>query len=124
MPFIERKVNQSLVESEMENTNDVPALRNRDKWYQKVTVEPTLFLYMFAFMVTAVVENVFFVYKACTVNHGHPHDVCINIENYKDIKKEVQSSTADFFQYNSISGHVIPIILALFLGAFSDKRGR
>lgn len=108
----------------MENTNELPALRSRDKWHQKVSVEPTLFLYMFAFMVTAVVENVYFVYKACTVNHGYSHDICINIENFTDIKKEVQLSTANFLQWNSISGHVIPIILALFIGAFSDKRGR
>lgn len=94
------------------------------KWYQKISVEPTLFLYMFAFMTTSVVENVFFVYKACTVNHKLSHNVCINIADYNETKKEVQASTADFFQYNSIAGHVIPIILALFLGAFSDKRGR
>lgn len=75
-------------------------------------------------MVTAVVENVFFVYKACTVNHGYSHEICMHIENHTDIKKEVQVTTANFFQYNSIAGHVIPIILALFLGAFSDKRGR
>ena len=109
----------------MEKTEDdeVP-FRNREKWHQKVSVEPTLFLYMMAFMTTAVVENVFFVYKACTVNHGHPHNVCIHIQDYKDIKKEVQVTTANFLQFNSIAGHVIPIILALFMGAFSDKRGR
>lgn len=108
----------------MEKVDDVIVVRSREKRYQKISVEPTLFLYMFAFMTTSVVENVFFVYKACTVNHNHPHNVCINIENFTDIKKEVQVSTADFFMYNSVAGHVIPIILALFMGAFSDKRGR
>lgn len=109
----------------MEKVDEVSEdIRVREKWYQKISVEPTLFLYMMAFMTTSVVENVFFVYKACTVNHGHPHNVCINIENYNETKKEVQVTTANFFQYNSIAGHVIPIVLALFLGAFSDKRGR
>lgn len=110
----------------MEKANDDLSddVIKREKWYQKISVEPTLFLYMFAFMTTSVVENVFYVYKACTVNHGYSHDICIDIGNYSDIKKEVQASTADFFQYNSIAGHVIPIILALFLGAFSDRRGR
>lgn len=109
----------------MEKVDEVPVdVRVREKWYQKISVEPTLFLYMMAFMTTSVVENVFFVYKACTVNHGHPHEVCMNINNYNETKKEVQVTTANFFQYNSIAGHVIPIILALFLGAFSDKRGR
>lgn len=109
----------------MEKVDNVPAdVRNRTKWYQKISVEPTLFFYMLAFMTTSVVESVFYVYKACTVNHGHPHEICINIANYSDIKKEVQVTTSNFFQYNSIAGHVIPIILALFLGAFSDRRGR
>lgn len=108
----------------MEKVDEASAARYREKWYQKISVEPSLFLYMMAFMITSVVENVFFVYKACTVNHGHPHNICINIENYNETKKEVQVTTANFFQYNSIAGHVIPIILALFLGAFSDKRGR
>ncbi|CRK99795.1 CLUMA_CG013103, isoform A [Clunio marinus] len=113
------------METEMEKVDEVSEdLQIREKWYQKISVEPSLFLYMMAFMVTSVVENVFFVYKACTVNHGHPHNICINIENYNETKKEVQVTTADFFQWNSIAGHVIPIILALFLGAFSDKRGR
>lgn len=98
--------------------------RSREPWYRKISVEPSLSLYMMAFMITAVVENVFFVYKACTVNHGYSHNVCMHIADYDDIKKEVQVTTANFFQYNSIAGHVIPIVLALFLGAFSDKRGR
>lgn len=103
---------------------EAPVLRTPERWYKMVTVEPTLFLYMMAFMITSVVENVFFVYKACTVNHGYSHEICIDIQDHEDIKKEVQKTTSNFLQYNSIAGHVIPILLALFIGAFSDKRGR
>lgn len=77
-----------------------------------------------AFMLTSVVEQVFFLYKACTVNHGYSHDVCINIENYQDIKKEVQITTSTFHMWNNIAMYVVPIVLALFLGAWSDRRGR
>lgn len=108
----------------VEESETAVVVQGREQWYRKITVEPTLFLYMFAFMTTSVVENVFFNYKACTVNHGFNHSICINLEKYNETKKVVQLSTADFFQYNSIAGHVIPIVLALFLGAFSDKRGR
>ena len=94
------------------------------RWYQQITVEPTMFLYMMAFMVTAVAENVYFNYKSCVANHGLPHEICIKIEEYEDIKKEVQKTTTKFLQNNSIAGHVIPIILALFMGSFSDRRGR
>ena len=83
-----------------------------------------MFLYMFAFMLTTVVEQVFFVFKACTVNHGYPEDICYNIQNYEDIKKEVQVTVSNFHQYNNIASYAVPIILAFFIGAWSDRRGR
>ncbi|XP_065088593.1 proton-coupled folate transporter [Ochlerotatus camptorhynchus] len=95
-----------------------------ERWYHKITVEPSMFLYMMAFILTSVVEQVFFLYKACTVNHGYSHDVCINIENYQDIKKEVQITTSTFHMWNNIAMYLVPIVLALFLGAWSDRRGR
>jgi MFS transporter, PCFT/HCP family, solute carrier family 46, member 3 len=98
--------------------------QKNETFFQKISVEVSLFLYMMAFMITTVVENAFFVYKSCTVNHNFTHEICINIQNFTDINKEVQMTTATFLQYNSIAGHVIPIILAFFMGSFSDKRGR
>lgn len=112
------------IENCEENGEEIPRSRSFGDFISKISVEVTLFLYMMAFMITSVVENAFFVYKSCLVNHQHSHDICINIQNYKDINKEVQKTTSDFLQYNSIAGHVIPIVLALFMGSFSDKRGR
>ncbi|XP_035794014.1 proton-coupled folate transporter-like [Anopheles albimanus] len=96
----------------------------RVPWYRKISVEPTMFLYMMAFMLTSVVEQAFFLYKACTVDHGYSHDICLNIEQYQDIKKEVQVTTSTFHQWNNIAMYVVPIFLAMFLGAWSDRRGR
>ncbi|XP_055642314.1 proton-coupled folate transporter [Toxorhynchites rutilus septentrionalis] len=98
--------------------------RTERRWFQKITVEPSMFLYMMAFMLTSVVEQGFFLYKACTVNHGYSHDVCINIENHSNIKKEVQVTTSTFHMWNSIAMYAVPTVLALFLGAWSDRRGR
>lgn len=83
-----------------------------------------MFLYMMAFMLTSVVEQSFSVYKACTVNHNYSSEICLEIENYKEIKQEVQVTVSNFLQWNNIAGHIIPIILAFFLGSFSDRRGR
>ncbi|TMW43321.1 hypothetical protein DOY81_011599, partial [Sarcophaga bullata] len=41
-----------------------------------------------------------------------------------EYKKLVQVTTARFYQWEAIAAHVFPIILALFLGAFSDRYGR
>lgn len=83
-------------------------------------------LYMMAFMTTSVVEQAFFVNKACRVNHGLNTTICDNLtaDEYKDLNKEVQVTVSNFHLYNDIAGHVVPIILALFMGAWSDKRGR
>lgn len=48
-----------------------------------ITVEPTMFLYMMAFMLTTVIEEALFVYKACTVNHGFNKTICDDISNKK-----------------------------------------
>ncbi|XP_050298296.1 proton-coupled folate transporter isoform X2 [Anthonomus grandis grandis] len=96
------------------------------KWLSYITVEPTMVLYMMAFMITSVVEQSFFVYKACTVNHGYNDTICKNINNktYENITKEVQITVSTFHQWNDIAGHVGQILLAFFMGAWSDRRGR
>ncbi|XP_065159331.1 probable peptidoglycan muropeptide transporter SLC46 [Atheta coriaria] len=96
------------------------------KLFSLITVEPTMILYMMAFMTTSVVEQALFVDKACRVNHNYTKEICDDIANpkYKDINKEVQVTVSEFHQWNDIAGHVIPIILAFFVGAWSDKRGR
>ncbi|XP_065358977.1 probable peptidoglycan muropeptide transporter SLC46 [Calliphora vicina] len=95
-------------------------------WYRKISVEPTMFLYMFAFMNTSVVEHDFYLQKACRVNNNFTDDICEHIKDSEnaEYKKLVQITTARFYQWESIAAHVFPIILALFLGSFSDRRGR
>lgn len=83
-----------------------------------------MFLYMMAFMVTSVIEQAFYVHKACTVDHNYPAEVCDNLELHQDIKKQVQITVSNFHQWNNVLGHIFPIILALFLGSWSDRRGR
>lgn len=66
---------------------------------KNITVEPTMVLYMMAFMITSVIEQAFFVYKACTVNHGYNETVCRNIneKQYENITKEVQVSKIVYY---------------------------
>lgn len=59
-------------------------------WFRYVTVEPTMFLYMFAFQLTTVIEQDLFVKKACLANHNFTKEICDNLKNYTDISKEVQ----------------------------------
>lgn len=103
-----------------------------------------MFLYMLAFMLTSVVEQALYIEKACIANHGYSKEICDNLDLNDTIKKEVQVrlynidktlvnnaycyhvqvTVSNFHQWNNIASHVVPMILALFLGAWSDKRGR
>ncbi|EFN75365.1 uncharacterized protein LOC105191424 isoform X2 [Harpegnathos saltator] len=93
-------------------------------WLQKISVEPTMWLYMMAFMFTSVVEQAFFVHKACRVDHGYSEEICLHLNENKNIQTEVQKTVSEFQQWYNLAGHIIPIILALFFGNWSDRRGR
>lgn len=81
----EKEVNPERRMSSSSETMDQPL-----RWYQYITIEPTMFLYMFAFQLTSVIEQAFFVRRACMVNHNYPAHICDNLVNYTDIQKEVQ----------------------------------
>ncbi|KAL4717813.1 hypothetical protein ACJJTC_000962 [Scirpophaga incertulas] len=94
------------------------------KWYNYITVEPTMFFYMMAFMITSVIEQTFYVFRACTVDHKYSEEICYNINQHEHINNEVQVTVSVFHQWNGIAGHIVPLMLAFFLGSYSDKRGR
>ncbi|CAL7942134.1 unnamed protein product [Xylocopa violacea] len=112
-------------DSELSETN-LPREKWRKyfNWIKDVSVEPTLWLYMMAYMITSVVEQAFFVDKACRVDHGYSEEICSKLNDNQTIKAEVQVTVSEFHQWNNIAGHVVPIILALFFGNWSDRRGR
>ncbi|KRF83911.1 uncharacterized protein Dvir_GJ12612, isoform C [Drosophila virilis] len=123
----------SIASSSVASNNAVavaPPRRSFGQWLMhcitSISVEPTMFLYMFAFMITSVVEQNFFLQKACSVNNNFSAEICANINKpeYEPYKKQVLDTTAWFHQWEDISAHVFPIIIALFLGSFSDRRGR
>lgn len=60
------------------------------EWIDHISVEPTMWLYMMAYMITSVVEQAFFVYKACRVDHGYSEEICSNLTDNETIKTEVQ----------------------------------
>ena len=73
-----------------ENTISSQKWRKYFRWMEKVSVEPTMWLYMMAFMITSVVEQAFFVYKACRVDHGYSEEICANLKDNATINTKVQ----------------------------------
>nr|XP_026500852.1 proton-coupled folate transporter isoform X1 [Vanessa tameamea] len=109
---------------EVKSSEDSDCLIQKKPWYKHVSVEPVMFFYMMAYMITNVIEQTFYVFRACTINHGYSEDVCYNIASYDAINKEVQVTVSTFHQWNGIASHIVPLLLAFFLGSYSDKRGR
>lgn len=70
-----------------ENSNTV-----RRSWFRYITVEPAMFLYMFAFMLTTVIEQELFVMKACLSNLNYTHEICDNLklDKYEEYRNKVQ----------------------------------
>ncbi|RVE46774.1 hypothetical protein evm_008558 [Chilo suppressalis] len=99
-------------------------LHTKRRWYKYITVEPTMFFYMMAFMVTNVIEQTFYVFRACTVDHGYSEEICYEINKHEEINNEVQVTTSIFHQWNGLASHIVPLLLAFFLGSYSDRRGR
>lgn len=64
-----------------------------------------MFFYMMAYMITNVIEQTFYMFQACTVNHGYSADICYNISNYDEINKEVQVTSTKIllFSFNTPS---------------------
>ncbi|XP_024943779.1 proton-coupled folate transporter [Cephus cinctus] len=114
-----------------ESTLGQMKVQSPERWWEKyfgwlthVSVEPTMWLYMMAFMITSVVEQSFFVYKSCRVDHGFSEETCRNISSNSTLNAIVQVTVSEFHQWNNIAGHIVPIILAMFFGNWSDRRGR
>lgn len=100
--------------------------KENQKWYKKITVEPILFLYIFAFMITNVIEQDLFLQKICRINKNYPVDICNNIKNISNekYKIEVQKTMSNYLLAESVLGNMFSITISLFIGSFSDHYGR
>ncbi|KAI4501384.1 hypothetical protein M0802_003757 [Mischocyttarus mexicanus] len=121
------KVNMEDIQFKMVSSNcetSCSLCRKYFGWIKLISVEPTMWFYMMAFMITSVVEEDFFLYKACRVDHNLSAETCANLKSNMTLKTEVHKTVSEFHQWNNIAGHVVPIILALFFGNWSDRHGR
>lgn len=137
----------------MDNNGDA-VRRSWFQWFRYITVEPGMFLYMFAFQLTTVIEQELFVMKTCLSNLNFTHEICDNLSSPLNEfhRNEVQVSdiysmdiivwraqksahvywvlfslqkyASTFHQWNHIAGYIFPVVIAFFMGSWSDKRGR
>lgn len=92
-------------------------------WYKHISVEPVMFMYMFAQMLTNVIEQDLVVQKVCRVNLNLSTEICENVKQ-SNFSVHVQKTTSIYYQWECVAAHIFPMFLALYLGAFSDLYGR
>ncbi|XP_042858957.1 proton-coupled folate transporter-like [Penaeus japonicus] len=62
--------------------------------------------------------------KICTVNLNFSSEICSNLSSHHEENIRVQKELSIFTFYNSIIMSVIPFVIVLFMGAWSDRYGR
>lgn len=93
------------------------------------TVEPILFCYIIPGMLSSLAIQNLYLEKACRINLNYSTEICdaLNLrqtENYTNEEQEVQRVTASVTLWKNILQTVFPVIVMLFVGAWSDKTGK
>ncbi|KAJ8732266.1 hypothetical protein PYW08_014996 [Mythimna loreyi] len=96
---------------------------------ENVSVEPIVLCYVIPAMLTTLAIQNLNLEKACRINLNYSTEVCDALnsrqtENYTLEEEEVQKVTASVTLWKNIVQTVFPVIIMLFVGAWSDKTGK
>jgi hypothetical protein len=77
-------------------------------WYRSITIEPALFLLVFAMTLCSPVIQNLVLMKACLTTFGYNETVCNNLSNLKPVENEIQPFSAQLLMYKSLIEAIIP----------------
>lgn len=94
-----------------------------------ISVEPIMACYVMPSVLASLATQNLSLEKACRVNLNFSTEVCdaLNLrqtENYTEYEEAVQKLTASMQAWKNVIQTSIPLILILFVGAWSDKTGK
>lgn len=97
--------------------------------YDNMTVEPMLAWYIIGSCVASLATQNLNLEKACRVNLKYNETVCDALErreteNFKTEEETVQQLVASMAIWTTLVQSAIPAFLILFLGSWSDRKGR
>ncbi|GJQ82698.1 hypothetical protein Trydic_g19710 [Trypoxylus dichotomus] len=99
------------------------------KWLKRCTEIPVLLLF-FSFMVCDPVNTNFIIYRTCYVTLGFDESACAKLgTNNPDNDTQVLEKTVEpyanvIMMTQTLLTQILPALLCLFIGPWSDKRGR
>lgn len=113
-------------------SNEKPALSYKERLKlikENITVEPIMACYVMPSVLASIAIQNLNLEKACRVNLNISSDICDALtlrqtENYTIYEEEVQRLVAGMQVWKNIIQTAIPLMLILFVGAWSDKTGR
>ncbi|CAK1603871.1 unnamed protein product [Parnassius mnemosyne] len=96
---------------------------------ENVTVEPVMACYIMPSILASLATQNLNLEKACRVNLNFTSEICDALklrqtENYTEYEEQVQTYIAGIQTWKNIVQTAIPVLLILFVGAWSDKTGR
>lgn len=94
-----------------------------------ITVEPIMACYIMPSVLASLATQNLNLEKACRVNLNFSSEVCDALnrretENYTEYEEAVQTLTASIQAWKNVVQTAIPVLLILFVGAWSDKTGK
>jgi MFS transporter, PCFT/HCP family, solute carrier family 46, member 3 len=99
------------------------------KWRDMITIEPMLSLYIMSSVLAGLATQNLNLEKACRVNLAYGDEVCDalslrNTANFTEQEKAVQSLVASMQGWKTVIQSLMPCLLILFWGSWSDRNGR
>lgn len=89
-----------------------------------ITVEPMLFLFVFSLALCMVTTQSLVIRKYCLLELNLSDEHCRNLTHDKPNEAKAQELASTLNMYKALLEAVPTVVLALFLGAWSDKYGR
>ncbi|XP_023940065.2 proton-coupled folate transporter-like [Bicyclus anynana] len=93
------------------------------------TVEPILACYIMPSVLASLATQNLNLEKACLVNLNYSEEICDALksrqtENYTEYEEKVQTLIAGIQAWKNVVQTTIPVLIILFVGAWSDKTGK
>ncbi|XP_055526743.1 proton-coupled folate transporter-like [Wyeomyia smithii] len=120
-PILEQN---SLISEHQQPSVSAPAYRG------KILLEPPVLLLNYAFFVSSAVLTDQLIYQACTVSFGVNKSECAQLgkehesADVQALEARVQPYTANILMVESMINSILPAVLNLFIGPWSDRFGR
>ncbi|XP_063839382.1 proton-coupled folate transporter-like [Ostrinia nubilalis] len=97
--------------------------------FRKVTVEPTVLLFIMGYMIASLATTNLSLQKACRVNLNFSDEICTamndqTLDSQNEFEREAQRLLARALSWRTYITATIPCVIGLFVGPWQDKTGR